>query len=34
MKTSTSIYVVYDYCDGVNLNEWMEKGSKRTLTEK
>ena len=23
MKTASSIYVVYDYCEGVNLLEWM-----------
>jgi len=32
MKTATTIYVVYDYCAGQNLQEWMEKGSKRTLS--
>ena len=34
MKTASSIYVVYDYFGGPNLEQWIETGTKRTLTEK
>lgn len=31
LKTSSSIYVVFDYCSGYTLDEWMQSKKSRDI---